>query len=542
MIAAIDWGHVASAAQDLPEYLGGHIELTLAALVSGLIITAPLTLAALRIGFIRGPLLAIASIVQTIPSLALLALMVPLLSRIGFLPAAIALTAYSILPIFRNAVTGIEGVEPAVVEAARGCGMTERQVLLKVQLPLAASVIIAGVRTATVWVVGIATLSTPVGAASLGNYIFTGLQLQRYEVVVFGCVVAAALALALDGLIRLGEIAANRRSKGLGAVALAGVLIILIGGLVPKQVVRMANAGPATGPNGESMNIVIGAKTFTEQYILAEAMEIRLEEAGFRARTLGSMGSTIIFDSLANGKIDAYIDYSGTIWANHMQRTQVPDAQTVLLEVGAWLQQRHGVFNLGALGFENAYALAVRRETAEEYGLETIADLADHAGELAIGGDYEFFDRPEWEAVRSAYGLRFRERRKVDSTLMYSAVATGQVDVVSAFSTDGRIIEYDLVVLEDPKSALPPYDAMILLSESMAGRDDVRAALEGFVGAIPIDIMRRANKMVDVDDQSVDDAAKFILESTGAEEKPQPEIGGPEPPAGRAVEKPPYSG
>ncbi len=540
MIAAIQWDHVQSAFQDLPEYLGGHIELTLTALLSGLVITAPLTALALRVQPVRGPLLALASIVQTIPSLALLALMVPLLARIGFLPAAIALTAYSVLPIFRNAVTGIEGVDPAVVEAARGCGMTERQVLLKVQLPLAASVIIAGMRTATVWVVGIATLSTPVGAESLGNYIFTGLQLQRYEVVIFGCVVAAILALSLDGLIRLGEISAMKRSKPLAIVAIVGVFAILIGGLMPKHIARLARAAPSSGPDGRSMQILIGAKTFTEQYILSEAMEKRLEEDGFQARTLGSMGSTIIFQSLADGKIDAYIDYSGTIWANHMQRTDIPDAETVRREVAGWLEANHGVVSLGALGFENAYALAVRREMAEELQLETIADLAEHAPELVMAGDYEFFDRPEWEAVRSAYGFEFRDRRRVDSTLMYSAVATGQVDVISAFSTDGRIIEYDLVVLEDPRGALPPYDAMILLSGRMGEREDVRAALDDFIGAVPIGTMRRANKMVDVDERSVEEAARFILESVGAESGASAEIGGGEPPARKAVEKTPY--
>ena len=157
----------------LPEYLGRHLLLTLTALLIGIGLSFPLAILVTRVRSLRGPVLALASAIQTIPSLALLALMVPLLRAIGFLPAAIALILYSMLPIIRNTVTGIDEVDPNLIEAGRGLGMTPRQLLLKVQLPLAMPVIIAGIRTATVWVVGIATLSTPVGATSLGNFIFS---------------------------------------------------------------------------------------------------------------------------------------------------------------------------------------------------------------------------------------------------------------------------------------------------------------------------------------------------------------------------------
>ena len=192
----------------LPELLGAHIRLTLCALVTGAALAVPAGVLASRVPRVEGLVLGLAGVIQTVPALALLAVMVPLLSGlglsgIGFLPAFLALVLYSLLPILRNTVAGLEGIDPAVREAAEGVGMTPGQRLRMVELPLALPVILAGVRTATVWSVGMATLSTPVGAPSLGNYIFGGLQTRNYDAVLVGCGAAALLALGLDGLLRL---------------------------------------------------------------------------------------------------------------------------------------------------------------------------------------------------------------------------------------------------------------------------------------------------------------------------------------------------
>src|SRR5262249_28006988 len=161
----------------LPAYLGGHMLLSMAALAVGLGVSLPLGIAASRRTKLAEFTLGVAGIIQTVPSLALLALMVPLLGgMIGFVPAFIALTLYSVLPALRHTIAGVGGVDPLLVEAARGLGMSDRQALFRVQLPLALPVIIAGIRTAAVLVVGTATLVTPVGGKSLGNYIFEGLN------------------------------------------------------------------------------------------------------------------------------------------------------------------------------------------------------------------------------------------------------------------------------------------------------------------------------------------------------------------------------
>jgi osmoprotectant transport system permease protein len=230
----------------LPNYLGRHLLLSVTALSIGVALALPLGFFIARNNLVRGPTLAVAGLIQTIPGLALLALMVPLFGRIGFLPAVIALILYSVLPVLRNTVTGIREVDPNLIEAGLGLGMTRNQLLFKVQLPLAMPVVIAGIRTATVWVVGLATLSTPVGATSLGNYIFSGLQTQNYTAVLVGCVAAAALAMILDQLIRVIEIAVTRRSVLLLTVSAAATLALVGAGLWPV----LSSAPGGTAPKG----------------------------------------------------------------------------------------------------------------------------------------------------------------------------------------------------------------------------------------------------------------------------------------------------
>ncbi|MDR3513804.1 MAG: ABC transporter permease/substrate-binding protein [Caulobacteraceae bacterium] len=509
---------LAAAWRLLPGYLGQHVLLSASALALGLAISLPLAVAASRNARLRWIALLLAGLVQTIPSLALLALFYPLLlalstlsravfgagfSALGFLPSLLALTLYSMLPILRNAVTGILGVDPAVIEAARGVGMTDRQRLFQVELPLAAPVIMAGVRTAAVWTIGAATLSTPVGQTSLGDYIFSGLQTEDWVLVLFGCVAAAGLALIVDQLLGLIEAGAARRDR---RRVIAGA-----GGLVLGVALALAPLALAGKP---ADRVVVGAKNFSEQSILPEVMADQLRIAGYAVATKTDLGSVVAYRAVASGGIDAYVDYSGTLWANILKRTDSPPRQAVLDQLTAQLKARDGVRVLGPLGFENAYALAMRRDRAQALGITTIADLAAHAGELKLGSDFEFLSRPEWAALRTAYGLNFKAERRYQPTFMYKAVAGGEVDVISAFSSDGRIVADDLVVLADPKQALPPYDAVILVAPKRAGDARFTAALQPLIGAIPVEAMRKANLSVDRDaDKATPESAARALEA-----------------------------
>ena len=490
----------------LPGYLTAHLQLTLVALGLGAAFSIPLGLALTRWKRLEPAVLGVASVIQTIPSLALLAVMVPTLAAlsaltasafgielrsIGYLPAVIGLTLYSILPMLRNTVTGIAGVDPAVREAARAVGMTDRQQLLRVEIPLALPVIIAGIRTATVWVVGIATLSTPVGAPSLGNYIFTGLQTRNFTAVLTGCVAAAVLALLLDGIVRAYETGVRDRERP--RLVVASVLL--------TAVVVYTGASFAFGRADSAQRpLLIGAKTFTEQYILSELLGLQItRETGLPTRTVQSLGSTVAFDALVIGELDLYVDYSGTIWATIMQRTSLPDdREAVVKQVRSYLEAEHGVTVAARLGFENTYALGMRRDRARELGIHSITGLALHAPSLEIAGDYEFFGRPEWKALRNTYGLRFRQRREMDSSLMYQAAKQAEVDVISAFSTDGRIAAFDLQLLEDDRQVIPPYDAIVLVSAAVAREfPDVLRALAALDRSIDEREMQRLNLSVD---------------------------------------------
>ncbi|HEY3779348.1 MAG TPA: ABC transporter permease/substrate-binding protein [Rhizomicrobium sp.] len=514
-------GALSAAWAHLPDYLGWHVLLSLSALLIGVGISLPLALVSLRSRTLRGAALGFASVVQTIPGLALLALFYPLLLAVsaftrasfgigfralGFLPALFALALYAMLPVLRNTVAGIENVDPAVKRAAIGVGMTRLQSLRLVELPLAAPVILAGIRIAAVWVIGAATLSTPVGQTSLGNYIFSGLQTENWVSVLFGCVAAALLALVVDRLLALAETGLVRRSRARFAGALAGLVLLFGASLV-------SFAG-----GGVERPVVVGTKGFEEQYILGALIEDRLRKGGIPTARRDGLGSTVIFDALAAGDIDVYVDYSGTVWADDMKRRDQPPRQVLLDEMCAWLARMRGIRCVGPLGFENAYAFAMRADRARALGIRSLADLARYAPRLKIGGDYEIFGRPEWRAVESAYGLRFGTERQYQANFLYRAVASGDVDVISAFSSDGRIAQYGLRILSDPKRALPPYDAVLLVSPVHGHDARLIAALKPLVGAISLSVMQRANLMADrdIDKLAPEAIAAWLDASIGA--------------------------
>ena len=479
----------------LPDYLGNHVRVSMTALALGLVISLPLALLAYRRPMLRRFLLGITSVVQTVPGLALLALFYPLLlalsaltsswlgfnfSAFGFLPSVLALALYSMLPVARNTITGLQEIDPALTEAAQGVGMTPRQSLTMVELPLALPVIMAGIRTAAVWVIGTATLSTPIGQTSLGNYIFAGLQTQNWVFVLFGCAAAALLALAIDQLLALIENGLRLRARAKIITGLIGLAALLLATLAPSLSQSRAT-------------YVIGAKTFTEQYVLAALIGQRLEVAGLTSTPREGLGSNVIFEALAKNDIDVYVDYSGTLWANQLKRTDIKPRDELLDELKTNLASRWTITTLGALGFDNAYALVMPRKRAEELGIRSAADLAARAGSMTIAGDYEFFSRPEWTALRTAYNLNFRQQRQMQPDFMYAAAASGEVDVIAGYTSDGLIAKYDLIALDDPKRAIPPYDAIVLISPKRADDKALRDALMPLTGKIDIAAMREAN-------------------------------------------------
>jgi osmoprotectant transport system permease protein len=494
----------------VPDLLAQHLLLAFAALLLGLVVSLPLAILSARNKTVARIALGFASLVQTIPSLALLALFYPILLSVsalvgggipalGFLPSLLALSLYALLPILRNGVTGLLTLDPAVLEAADGVGMTKWQKLRLVEAPLVAPVLMAGIRTAAVWTIGAATLSTTVGQPSLGDLIFAGLQTQNWTLVLAGCIAAAGLALAVDALLGIAEFGIARRKRGLVWTSLGVLLLGVLVALAPAL------------PSGKG-TIVVGAKGFSEQFILAQLIGHRLEAAGYKVEYREGLGSAVAFSALAGGDVDVYVDYSGTIWTNQMKRAEVPPRDAIVAGVAGWAKANHQVTLLGSLGFENAYAFAMRGDDARKRGITSLSDLTRIAPQLDLATDVEFLERPEWRSVRDAYGLAFKSARPYQPTFMYKALSSGEADVIPAFSSDGRIAADKLTVLADPKGAIPGYDAILLLAPRHAGDIRFLSALRPLVGAIPVAAMREANYMVDrdTDKASPEQAARWL--------------------------------
>ncbi len=510
--------HLPDLLDGLPRYLGGHMALALSALAAGLLISIPLGIAGSRRPKLAECSLAVAGVIQTIPTLALLALMVLLLQgRIGFRPSFLALLCYSVLPILAGTIAGLRGVEPALVEAARGLGMTDGQLLCRVQLPLAAPTILAGIRTATVLVVGTAVLVTPVGGRSLGNYIFSGLESLNYAETLFGCALGAGLAVVLDRLILLLETAARRRSRVQASAALAGLVLVAASGLC-YPTLRYLDARQNTAR--------VASGSFTEQHILNELVARHLERAQppFHPDQRRGMSEGIQLKGLFRSQIDCIVYYSGNYWTLVMKEQDFAESTVMEARMREHLG-RQGVHYVGPLGFENAYAFAMpaaRQRPEELRVIHTVDDLAQYAAQAArlnrrplrIGGDMQFFGRPEWLSVRRVYQLtdEWFTTVAMDPTRLYDAVKSGEVDVIVAYSSDGRIPRYDLELLADTRAALPRYDAILLVSQHGARKPGLVAHLQQLVGRITQEDMQNANRAVDLDKRTVREVAAKLLD------------------------------
>ena len=502
----------------LGDKLAAHVVLSAAAIALGIAVALPLAVWASRSETVSRFALGFASLVQTIPALALLALFFPILlslravfgeglPTLGFLPALLALSLYALLPILRNAVTAQANLDPGVLQAADGVGMTRWQRLRLVEAPLAAPFVMAGIRTAAVWTIGAATLATTIGQPSLGDPIFAGLQTQNWVLVLAGCIASAALALVADALLGLVErgFAARNRTLWLG-----GMIAVLLG-------VAAAFASQVDWAGEDEDTIVIGAKQFSEQYILARLIGARLAEAGYAVEYRDGLGSAVVHNALTSGQIDIAIDYTGTLWTNQLGREDNPGRDAMYEAITEWERETSGTLVLGRLGFENAYAFAMRADRAAALDIATLDDLARASPQLVVGGDPEFFERPEWIAVRDAYGFEFAGLRNFSPTFMYNALRSGEADAISAYTSDGRIAADRLVVLADPREALPNYDALLMVAPTRAQDARLLDALRPLIGAIDVEAMREANFAVDreEDKRTPAEAAAMLAQRIG---------------------------
>jgi len=504
---------------------GEHLMLTGCSSGAAMLIGIPLGILVFRKSWLRNPAMGAIGILQTIPSLAMLAFLLALLHRIGALPAIIALTVYALLPIVRNTLTGLEGVSSEVMEAAKGIGMTHGQRLRMVRIPLAAPVIVAGIRTAAVVGVGIATLSAFIGAGGLGQFINRGLALSNTRLILLGAIPAALLALVIDFTIGAFEWGLRPERK-LGNKGPVQAMIRLTARIMPVLLILAGMfvyfIGPCaqnrmTSPQAKTGRVIIGTKNFTEQLILGELMAQIIEgQTGLTVERRFNLGGTMIcHGALANGEIDLYAEYTGTGLTAILKAPVISDPEKALLHVRKAYHERFNARWLQPFGFNNTYAMTVRGDDAVQHQWHTISDLEDTASQLRAGFTAEFAERPDgYPGLSRVYDLEFLEVKDLDPAIMYQAIANREVDVICAFATDGRIAAYDLTPLDDDRGFFPPYQAAPVVREQcLTAHPEVGDALSLLGGILDNATMQRLNFEVDGKKKSPADVARKFLKA-----------------------------
>ena len=482
----------ASHRGELATLIGQHILLVLASTSIAVAIGIPLGVFAARRPRLSAPAVAIANVVQTIPSLAMFGFLLPLpfVGGVGPRTAIVVLILYGLLPILRTTIAGLNGIDRAVREAGVAMGMTPRELLRLVELPLALPSIVAGIRVAAVVGVGSATIAAAIGAGGLGEYIYRGLSMVDTTVILAGAIPAALLALAVDGILLWTERRLSpERTGGRGPLIAAATALCLA---CLWGAVRAATHTDA---------IVVGSKNFTEQVILGEIVAQAIErDTGLPVVRRLNLGGTLICErALASGDIDVYVEYTGTALTAVFRQPAASDPRTVTARVRE-LYAATGRTLLSPLGFNNTFAILIRGKDARALALRTIGDAAKVAPRWKAGFGYEFLERPDgYAGLARAYGLRFGEPPRVmDLTLTYRALASGQVDLIAGDATAGLIAALDLFQLEDDRQYFPPYDAVpVARSEMLLRHPEVRRALDGLGGRITAEAMRWMNAAAD---------------------------------------------
>ena len=501
-----------------PELLaltGEHLRLVAVSVAIAVAIGLPVGILLTRREKLKGFVLGVAGVLQTVPSLALFGFLIPLsFVGVGGRAAVIALVVYALLPVIRNTVTGIEGVDAHVREAAVGMGMTRAQILRQVELPLALPVILAGVRVATVISVGVATIAAAIGAGGLGTYIFRGLRMDDDRLLLAGALPAALMALGFDWLIGLVETELGARAHTVSPTARRARLLrlILAGALLVAALAlglaawfggaRVSAEGDSPTPirDASAQAVRVCSKDFTESVILGELLAQELEARGVRVERVFELGGNLCHEALVAGRVDAYPEYTGTSFTAILKHQPVTDPRAVYEQVRREYADQFAVETGPPLGFSNDFAILVRRRDARELKLQTISDAAAHAPRWRAGFGQDFMSRPDgYAGFARAYNLNFRQRpREMDLSLTYRALAAGEVDVIAGNSTDGLIGALDLFQLADDRRYFPPYEAVFFARrDALARAPQLNDALQKLGGAIQTEEMRRLNLEVD---------------------------------------------
>ena len=480
-----------------------HIQISFIALLIAILIAVPLGIALTKTKRLSEVIMNLAAILQTIPSLALLGLMIPIFG-IGRLPAIIALVVYALLPILRNTYTGIKEVDPSLIEAAKGIGMKPVRRLTRVELPIAMSVMMAGIRTAMVLIIGTATLAALIGAGGLGDLILLGIDRNNASLILIGAIPAALLAIMFDLILRYMEKLSYKK-----LLITVGVMILII---------LLVIVVPLFGKKGDT--ITLAGKLGSEPSIITNMYKILIEdETDNTVDVKDGMGKTsFLFNALKSDDIDGYLEFTGTVLGELTKedlKSKKEDA--VYQQAKQSLEKKYDMTMLEPMKYNNTYALAVKKDFAKENNIKTIGDLQKVEDKLKPGFTMEFNDRPDgYKAVSKAYGLDLSNIKKMEPKLRYTAVEKGDINLIDAYSTDAELKQYDMVVLKDDKHVFPPYQGAPMFKEKfLKEHPEIKKPLNKLKGKISDEEMQEMNYKVTVKNEDPYKVAKHYLEQEG---------------------------
>ncbi|BDR59961.1 ABC transporter permease/substrate-binding protein [Lactobacillus xylocopicola] len=465
-----------------------HLQISLASLLVAMIIAMPLAFWAVKHTKSAEFLLQVASILQTIPSLALLGLLIPLVG-IGTVPAVIALVVYALLPVFQNTYLGLTGIDPALEEAAEAFGMPRMQRLVKVELPLAMPTIVSGIRTALVLIIGTATMAALIGAGGLGSFILLGIDRNNTALIIIGAVCSGLLAISLSALIKWLEHASIKASLTVLAMS----------------ILFLAGSGIYEAVAGQKETITIAGKLGSEPEILINMYKELIEQndANVKVVLKPNFGkTTFLYSALKNNKIDLYPEFTGTILETFVKKEtkagKLNEKQTYEL-ARTLIEKQDKLTLLKPMAYDNTYALAVKRSFKTKYHIEKISDLAIIANQLKGGMTLEFIDRSDgFKGIKKRYGLDFPVK-SMEPALRYQAIQQNKVNIVDAYSTDSELQQYHLSILKDDKHNFPVYQGAPLMNTNFARKHPkIVRSLNKLAGKITEEQMQKMNYEVNV--------------------------------------------
>jgi len=494
-----------------------HIQLTIFAILIAVVIAIPLGILIVRYRKLSVPVIGFTNVVQSIPSLALLGFLVPLLG-IGSKPSIIMVVMYSLLPIVKNTFTGLTNISPSLIEAADGMGLTNTQVLLKVRFPLAMPIIMSGIRISAVTAVGLMTIAAFIGAGGLGSLVFTGVATVNNNMILSGAIPACFLAIGLDLIlgkvedivvpegikVTHSEPKKNKTFLGNKKFQIWASIVVLI--IILSTV--------ATSFFAPKDTIIVGSKNFSEQLILGD-MEASLIEAKTKikvTRKLNLGGTNVIFSAMQSKTVDLYVEYTGTGLVNILKKPTMTDATKVYNIVKKDFATKYNFEMLKPLGFNNTYVIAVKKDFAAKNKLNNISDLVKIGPTINAGVTMEFTSRPDgFPGLLKTYGLKLKSVKGIDSGLRYTALEKGETQLLDAFSTDGLLKKFDLKLLKDDKNFFPPYYAVpVVRADTLKKYPELKGVLQLLDGKITDEDMRNMNYKVDNGAQSRTVAEDFL--------------------------------